>query len=83
MAKVFRLLLQTVKAALQPYRVEILDLESDRQITHKAWTQVYDVRPDMEFWEEWSKATLEEKETIYSNMVYALDSKEDEYDYED
>ena len=40
MAKVFRLLLQTVKAALQPYRVEILDLESDRQITHKAWTQV-------------------------------------------
>lgn len=43
----------------------------------------YDVRPGMEFWEEWSKATLEEKETIYSNMVYALDSKEDEYDYED
>ena len=39
MAKVFRLLLQTVKAALQPYRVEILDLESDRKITHRAWTQ--------------------------------------------
>ena len=39
MAKVFRLLVQTVKATLQPYRVEILDLESDRKITHRAWTQ--------------------------------------------
>ena len=40
MAKVFRLLLRTVTATLKPYRVEILDLESDRQFTHKAWTQV-------------------------------------------
>ena len=40
MAKVFRLLRQTVKAALQPYRVEILDLESGRESAHKAWTQV-------------------------------------------
>ena len=39
MAKVIRLLRQTVTAMLKPYRVEILDLESDRKITHKAWNQ--------------------------------------------
>lgn len=44
----------------------------------------YGVRPCMEFWKDWEKATLEEKETIYSNMVAALKNDEDEdYDYED
>ena len=39
MVKVTSLLKQAFRAAAKPYRVEVIDLESDNKIVHRAWTQ--------------------------------------------
>ena len=39
MVKVTSLLKQAFRAAAKPYRVEVIDLENDNKIVHRAWTQ--------------------------------------------